>query len=144
MDYYWEIVKRDGGTVKVPPSAVGVIRKRWDEGQPIHLAKETVPAHQITDFRQTSEPYGQPLLEAAAAAFNEPMENPDGSMVVRWVKKAVTQAEWNTYYSRTPAYRKLGADGGMVMVAFRLPVHEIDTGKVGYCSDTEVASLEKS
>jgi hypothetical protein len=143
MENYWEIVVRDGSTVEIVPSAVGVIRKRWDEGKPIHLPNQTIPAHQIVDFRETAKPYGQPLLEAAAQAFNEPMENPDGSTIVRWVKKPVTQRDYTKMYSAIPAYRSLGEDRGMVLVAFRLPIHEIDIQKVSYCTDEEIARLEK-
>jgi hypothetical protein len=88
MENYWEIVVRDGSTVEIVPSAVGVIRKTLGRGQTDTPAQ---PDHSGTsnrkDFRETAKPYGQPLLEAAAQAFDEPMENPDGSTIVRWVKK---------------------------------------------------------
>lgn len=143
MDYYWEIVKRGGETIEVVPSAVEVIRKRWDDGEPIHFKDMTIPAHQIVDFRKTSKPYGQPLIEAAAQAFSEPMITPDGGIRSRWVKKEVTHREYEKEFAGIPSYRKLGNDGGLVQVAFRLPIHEIDTARLDYCSDTEIEHLEK-
>ena len=143
MEYYWEIVKRDGSVVEVTPAAVETIRRRWDEGKAIHTRYETIPAHQIVDFRQTAKPYGTPLLEAVAQAFNEPQFTPDGSVVARWVKKHVTTRDWAKHYSLSPGYKKLADEAGMVVVAFRLAVHDIDTAKVSYCSNDEVESLER-
>lgn len=124
------------------PSAVEVIRRRWDAGEPIHFPDMTIPAHQIVEFRRTSRPYGQPLLDAAAQAFNEEMTNPDGSIVFRWVKKNVTSREYNKSYRGLPAYRRLGEENGMVVVAWRLPVHEIDVRSMSYCDENEINVLQ--
>lgn len=142
MEYYWEIVLKDGTTVDVVPSAVATVRSRWDEKKPIHFEHFSVNPYDIDDFRETSKPHGQPLIEAAAQAFNEEMVNPDGSVVVRWVKKHVTTAEANRLL-QIPSYRKIQDDRGMVVVAFRVPVHEIDTQKVSYCTAEEEAQLTR-
>lgn len=136
-EYYWEIVKKDGTKVDIPPQAVEVVKRRWNEGQPIHTTSESIPANQIKDFRKTSRPHGQPLLEAAAQAFKEPLINPDGSLAVTWVKVVVSPHEYQTYYSKLPAYKKLGKD----MVAFRKPIHEITNE--AYCTEEEIRRLRE-
>jgi hypothetical protein len=91
----------------------------------------------------TSKAFGhQPLLEAAAQAFDEPLINDDGSMICRWVKKQVTNREYNKHYAAVPAYRKLTEQNGLVTVAFFLPIHEADLDKVDYCEDSEVRKLQ--
>lgn len=145
MEYYWEIVHFDGRLIEVVPSAVNIIRKRWDAGEPIHLPTESIAAHQIKDLRQTSKPYGVPLLEAAAQAFKTPQytdgDETNGGIVARWVKKGVTSHEWAKHYSAIPSYKKLSSEGGIVMVAFLQAIHDIDTALVSYCTDEEEAKL---
>ena len=122
--------------------AVETVQRRGDNRQPIHTSNGSIPYTDIMDFRQSSKPYGaQPAIEAAAAAFNEPMETADGSIQARWVKKYVTQREWNKHYAGIPAYRKLGDDRGMVVLAVRLPVHHIDTTVHSFCTEEEEKRL---
>lgn len=145
-EFYHELTEYDGTVHYIPPEAVETVQRRWDAGQPIHLKKSgvSVAPGQIKSFRRGSRPYGeQPLLEAAAQAFNEPVFNEDGSIVCRWVKKAVPQYQYNKYYAALPAYKRLDDDGATVTVALFLPVHQIDVTKLAYCSDDEVRELEK-
>lgn len=144
-DYYWELAQYDGTVTPIPPEAVDAVKRRWDAGQPIHLSKSgiSIPASQIKSFRQSTRPANQPaLLESAAAAFNEPVLNPDGSVVCRWVKKVVPQHQYK-YYGAHAAYKKLAEDGATVTVAMFLPVETIDLNKVDYCSAEETAQLER-
>lgn len=144
MEFYWQIEQFDGTTVDIPPSAVTTIQKRWDDKQPIHLSSGSIPSNQIKAFRITSRQFGgQPLLESAAQAFKEPLITEDGSIAARWVKKQVTQREWNKHYAGISAYRKLDYDQSMVSVAFILPTHQIDMGKLSYCTAEEVQELTR-
>lgn len=143
MEYYWLLETRDGNIVEIPPSAVKTVQRRWDEKLPIHTTNGSIPHTEIKDFRQSSKPHGaQPLMEAAAAAFHEPIVNPDGSIACRWVKKHVSQRDWNKLYAGIPANRKLGDDRGMVVVAVFLPIHEIDTTVHSYCTEEEKKRLQ--
>lgn len=152
MQYFWEIVKRDGSTVEVVPSAVEVVRRRWDAGEPIHFPDMTIPAHQIVDFRRTSKPYGTPLLDAAAQAFKEPkyfdvktsLGYTEEVLEARWVKKPVTNREYHKTYKHIPGYRRIDDEPGMTVIAFKLPVHEIELQKVNYCTDDEIKVLQRS
>ena len=138
MSYYWELITRDGTKYDIPPEKVDIVNRRMAAHDPINLSTATVPFAQIDTFRITERPYNQqPLLDAASRAFNTEQLNEDGSVVSSWVKKAVTQDKWNRYYSPNPAYRRLGDNGGMVEIAFRLPVHEIDVNSVSYLTAEE-------
>lgn len=144
MDFYWEIIEHDGTVTDIPPDSVEVVRRRWKNNEPINLATTSIPANQIKKFQLTGRPYGQqPLLEAAAQAFKDPMYNPDGTVIVQWVKKHVPQREYTKHYGAIPSYRRLDEDRGMIVVAFRLPVHLIDTAKLDYCTPDEVQQLTR-
>ena len=144
MQFVWELVQHDGTTIDIPPSAVDVVKRRMESGEPINTSAMVIPANQIKAFRITERRYGQqPLLEAAAQAFNEPMYTDDGAILAKWVKKPVPQRDYAKLYSAVPAYRKLATDGGMVVVAFILPIHEIDLDKVQECTESEVESLTR-
>lgn len=152
MEYYWELILKDGDIIEVSPPAVPVIQKRISNKDPVNLRTRVIPFSEIKEFRLTSKPFGQqPLLEAAAQAFNEPMyfemETPYGYteqvMEAKWVKKRVTQQEYTTYYGKSPGYQKVGDDNGLVWVGFRLPVHDIDVNRVDYCSPEEEKRLTK-
>lgn len=144
MNYYWELICRDDTRYEIPPEAVEVVKRRMANKDAINLSSATIPYSEIKQFRVTDKRYAQqPLLEAAAHAFNEPMYNQDGSVIAKWVKKNVPQREYNKHYSHIQAYRRLGDTGSMVTVAFFLPVHDIDTNKVDYCTDDEIATLTR-
>lgn len=148
MEYYWELEQFDGTTSRIPPDAVDVIKRRWQEGQPINLTGMSIPANQIKKFAITDQPFtDQLLLEDVAQAFGEPIiasvETPYGYMdeaiQCRWVKKSVTNDKWNRYYSDNPAYKFLEETGGMTVVAFIMPSHL--KGSVDNCSPDEIKIL---
>lgn len=146
-EFYWELVywkenPKDPTKLEVPPSGVEVIKRRWDNGQPIHTAKSgSIPANHISSFTPTGKIFStQPLLDTASQAFNEPQINDDGSIRCKWVKKHVTSDKWNKHYSHT-GYRKLGEESGMVIVAFKQPIHQVNPELVEFCSDEEVHTL---
>lgn len=141
MNYYWEIVQFDGTLTEIPPNAVEVVKRRWDNNQPIHTTTQTIPANQIKSFHQTTKPFGQNLLETAAQAFKEPIYTEDGAIQAKWVKKTVPQKVFQKLYYATPAYKTLQSESGQVTVAFLVAVHDIDTSKVQYCSEEEIRQL---
>lgn len=141
MEYYWEIIRRDEPPILIPPDAVDTVKKRWDAGQPIHTTSGSVPHHQILDFRISTTRYTtQPLLEEVSQAFNEPMVE-DGNVAYKWVKKLVPGRMYQKHYSAIPAYRKLSEQSGMVWIAFKQPVHQIDSMQVDVCTEVEVSHL---
>lgn len=142
--FYWELILKDDTRYEIPPDVVDVVTRKMKAHDPVALSTATVPYSEIKHFRITNKPYGQqPLLEAAAQAFNEPVINEDGSIAAKWVKQLVTQREYARYYAAQPSYRSLGDEAGMVIVAHRLPVHQIDSTKVDYCTDDEISSLTR-
>lgn len=144
MNYYWELITRDGTKYDIPPDKVAIVNRRMEAHDPINLSTATVPFAQIDTFRVTERPFNaQPLLDAAARAFNSEQITDDGSIRASWVKKSVTQDKWNRYYSPNPAYRKLGDSGGMVEIAFRLPVHMIDVNNVSYLTADEEVRITR-
>lgn len=143
MEFFWLLKTRDGKEIMIPPAGVEVVKRRMKDGQPINTRTSSIPAAQIVSFDITDKPFTtQPLLEAAAHAFNEPEYNEDGSIVSRWVKKQVTHDRWNKYYSHHP-YRKLADDGAMMVVAFKLPIHQVDPNVVDYCTTEEIVEINK-
>lgn len=142
-EYYWEIITREGDKITIPPSGVEIVKRRWDAGQPIHTTHRTISAGQIKSFEKTSRLTrpNQLLLEGASQAFNEPLINEDGSIQAKWVKRRITPQEWEKYYAPS-GYRRLADDEGMVVIAFKLAIHDIDSERVDYCSPQEIRKLQ--
>jgi len=147
-EFYWELIQRDGTVIEMPPEAVAVVKRRWEAGQPIHTKHQgSIPPAQIVAFRPTDKLATQtPLLEEVAQAFNEPVvevrENGETVVIVRWVKKRVTQNRWEKFYSPSN-YKRLGEEAGMVTIAWRQPIHQINSLEVQYCTEDEIRQLEK-
>jgi hypothetical protein len=142
-EYYWELVQRDGTTTEVPPDLVDVIKRRMANKEPINTKSAVIPFAQIEHFRKTSKPFNtQPLIEAAAQAFKEAIFNEDGSIQAQWVKKEVTQRDYDKKYVH--GYRVLDKANNMVVIAFRLPTHLIDNSVVSYLSDNEIEKLQNT
>lgn len=138
-EYYWELVQHDGTKLEIPPSGVDVIKRRMASGEPINTRTAVIPVNQIKFFRQTDRLFGsERLLEDVARAFNEPQLTDDGGIVSRWVKLQVTQASWNKTHSHSPNVKRIDEGSGMVTIAFRLPVHQIDLTSLQYCTAEEI------
>lgn len=143
MEYLWEIVERDGTITPIPPTAVELVQRRWDAGQAIHTEQRSIPAHQIKSFSRSNRPYSRvPLLEAAAGAFNMPLESEVG-IICRWVKKSVTQQQYNKFNSHIPAYHWLSEGGGLVSIGFMCPAHLVEKQSVEYCTEDEIVILTR-
>lgn len=143
MEFYWEIVQRDGSVTLVPPKSVEVVKRLMAHRQAIPTKFATIPYANIEVFRQTDKLYtDQRLLEDVSRAFREPEIAEDGSMMARWVKKYVSHEKWSKHYS-TIGYKYLGDQNGMAVIAFRVPIHLVDTDKVMFCTEEEVEKLEK-
>jgi hypothetical protein len=143
VEYYWELILRDGTKYEIPPAAVGTVNKRMGSKEPIFINTATIPFAQVEHFRQTDKVFGQPLLDAVAQAFKEPVIT-DNGIQARWVKKRVTQRDFNKKFAALPAYRKLEEGNGMVTIAFRLATHDINVNTVDYCTDEEALTLTQS
>lgn len=146
--YYWELrygkFPEPVKSLMIPPASAENVKKRWDNGQPIHTSNGSVQASEIKSFEPTDKLFTtHPLLEEVARAFNEPMINEDGEVKSRWVKKNVTQDKWNRFFSVSPGYKLLGESFGMMTIAFRVPVHLIDVNKTTPCTLEEVNRLTK-
>lgn len=145
MEWYWNLVLKDGTSIEIPPSFVPVVQKRMANKDAINLKTRSIPYSEIKGFEQSEKPFSQqPLLSEVAQAFNEPVVNPDGSIACQWVKKHVTQDRWNKYYSASGSYKKLGDEGGMVIMAWFQPIHSIDVNKMTICNETETQTLERT
>lgn len=144
MEYYWELVLKDGTTVLIPPQGVVKVNKHLQERTPIVTRSQTIMANDVQTFRVTNKAVNPvPLLESAAQAFSSAEYNEDGSIVSRWVKKNVTHREYSSNYSKLPGYHRVGDDASQVWVAMLLPVHMIEPQNIWYCSDEEVERLER-
>jgi hypothetical protein len=140
--YYWEIVDYEGNVTYIPPDAVEKVRKKREAGLPIQTTSGDITPNQIKHFRVSNRPYNQvPLLEAVSEAFNEPLLNEDGSIVYRWVKKLVPSRLYQKHYSALPSYHSLGEQNGMAWIAFKQPVHQVNTNEVEYCTEDEIKRL---
>lgn len=151
MKFYWELVQFDDTVSLIPPDSVEVVKRRWADGQPIHLETMSIPANQIKKFTISEKPYSnQKLLEGVAQAFDEPILDKretawgytDETIRCRWVKKTVTNDKWIRFYSNIPGYKFLREDMGMTVVGFKLPVHM--RSAVDNCSEDEVKILTSS
>lgn len=143
MSYYWELEQHDGTIVHIPPQAVEIVKRRIDENKPINTTQAVIPINQIRSFRKSSKPYNsERLLEEASRVFNEPVISVNGEALYRWVKMRTTRRKWDSYYSKIGSYKLLGDDEGLVIIAFRLPIHVIDTNTVEYCDEDEVSRLD--
>jgi len=129
-DYYWFIELYSGEIIKVKPEPINInrIQKMLSSQQgAITTPTRSIIVKDIKDFRISEERYtDQKLLEETAQAFDEPVLNPDGSVICRWVKKSVPRRRWDTYY-RFQSSCKLLYDGeSFVVIAFFIPVHQIN------------------
>jgi hypothetical protein len=141
-NYEWELVTKDGRKFSVPPDKAQVVKRRWDAKEPIHFANESINYHDIERFNKTTKaPTTVPLLQSAAAAFGEPMLEGD-SIKWHWVKMDVSQREYSKFYSQAPGYKSLDGQNGMVTVAFRQPLHQIDPYKTEVCTQDEITRLQ--
>lgn len=157
LEFYYELkygAWNDLKSVYVAPASVGVVQKRWDNGDPIHIpGRGSIPANQIRSFEVTGKVYGgtQKLLEDAAQAFGEPLYvevdlgkgRTETQIQAKWVKKAVTTDQWQRHFSSIPGYNLLREESGMTLIAFRLPVHAIDSSRVQECTIDEVKQLTR-
>lgn len=141
--YMWELVQHDGTTLDIPPDLVEVVKRRMGNKEAINTKTMVIPFNQIKFFRQTSRPFStQPLLEEVAQVFHEPLMGDNNSIQSRWVKKHVTHGEYAKKYSF--GYKRLEDEGGMIVVAFKLPTHLIDVSQTPYLTDEEMRKINNN
>lgn len=146
MNYYWRLTYgdyKDPKEVLIPPASVDQVKRKMDNGEPIHITGGSIPANQIRDFEITDKLFTtQHLLEGAAQAFHEPIITENGDIAVKWVKKSMPQRLYAKLYNAIPAYRVLSNDGGLVTVAFRVGTHDINFNTVTECTPEEILQLQ--
>lgn len=144
MEFFWELGTQDDSTYQIPPEAVDKVKAWMATKDAVLLKSAVIPYAQIKYFRPTSRAYSSvPLIEAAAQAFKEPIVRGDSAVDAKWVKKAVTQREYNTYYSKIPSYYKLAEDSVGIWVCFLLATHDINPGLLQECTPDEAATLNQ-
>lgn len=142
MDYYWILEQRDGTKNYIPPEAVPIVKRRWENKLPINLDVGSIAPSQIVKFEKSDRPFtDQQLLEDVAQAFKEPIYNDDDSIQTTWVKTNVTRAKWDKHFSSIPGYRKLGDTGGLITIAFRVATHEVNRETTTPCTNDEIERL---
>jgi hypothetical protein len=140
---YWHLILYDGETVPVKPENVAYVQKCISKKEHINTPTRTVMIGNIKDFVPTDIPVVDKkqltsgIEEDAARAFDEYLENPDGSVICKAVKKVVPHRKWDTFYSHNPAYRLLQQAEGGVWVGFMLPVHAM-TDELSECTPAEI------
>jgi hypothetical protein len=150
-EYFWELKLRDGTKIPIPPEFVGVVKRKMEAKEPITTSRSVIPFAQVDGFDKTAKKRtDNKLLEDVAVAFKEPLvrtrEFADGTndeaVSVKWVKKQVSQREWDTYYSKG-SYKRLNSEAGIVIVAMLVPTHLVDTSRMEYCTSVELTELTK-
>lgn len=143
-DYYWRLTLRDGREVDIPPKYVDIVKRKMDDREPIHTTSGSIPFSSIDSFDRTSRRFTDTaLLEGAAQAFKEPLFTESGGVAARWVKKVVSQHEYDRKYSKSPQYRRLQDNDGMVVIAFVIPTHLFNKSLMEYCTEEEERTLER-
>lgn len=146
MEYYWEIELWDKEIIKVKPDAekIKYIQELLAKGEGmLTTPTRSISVKNIKDFHVSDEVYtDQKLLEGASQAFNEPIETPEG-IESRMVKKSVPRRRYDTHFRHISAYRVLEEGDNSVVLAFKLPTHQIDHTRVQELSPTEEFRLAK-
>lgn len=147
MEYYWQITLYDGTTLQVPPASVAAVKEKIAKGQPIVTAHMAFHPNQIRMFAMTDKRYMTSKMltvggEIGRVRIDEPMVGPNGGVVCEWVKKDIAQTRWNSWFSKSSSYRKLGESGGLVTMAYLIPSHQIDLNYVQPCTPAEIAVLD--
>ena len=143
MEYYWDLKLKDGTSIQIAPSKAEIVKTQMKSRGTISTQQREILFSEIESFMMSSNRYmpEQNALSAVAQAFNEPIMTEDG-IKSAWVKKDVTRTNYDKHYSKVESYKTLN-QGSMVTIAFRMPIHLIDTNKLDYCNEYEVRSLEK-
>lgn len=144
---YWHLELWDKEIIKIAPKGDNVINIQNELKKPqgtIVMPDRVINIKNIKEFRLSDEHYtDQKLLEETSLVFNDPQLNKDGSVKSRYVKKGVPRRKWDTFYRYNSAYKMLGEDGNYVMIAFIVPVHQIDHSKVQELTPNDLMSLSK-
>lgn len=144
---YWHIELYSGEIIKVSPDVEKIARIQKliaSQTGAITTPTRSIIVKDIKDFRLSDEPYtDQKLLEDGAQAFKQALFDDTGSVVSRWVKKSVPRRRYETFYRFNSAYKVLIQDERFVVVAFRLPVHQIDNAIVQELNPIETGRVNK-
>lgn len=146
QEFYWHIELYSGEIIKVKPdvapSVQNMIKKQAGS---ITTPTRSIIIKDIKDFRLSDEIYTtQKLLaDESAAAFNEPVYTKENGIKACWVKKSVPRRKWDNHYRFIPAYNMLSESEAFIVVAFKLPVHQVDPHRVQKLGRFEASQLEQ-
>jgi hypothetical protein len=147
-NYYWDLYLKDGRVIPIPPLGVEVVRRKLDGREVINTSNGSIPFSEVKTFEKSSrKKIDVKMIEEVAAAFGEPVYTrlEDGTEAIKskWVKKLVPTLEYAKSYQKHLSYKRLAEEGGMVWIAFVLPVHLIDHNKHVELTPIEVKGLTK-
>lgn len=139
----WVMPLKDGTVVKIPSDKMANINKKIANRESINIADRTILFTDIASGPKlyVPEPLEPDVVEGAAKAFNSPIVNEYGEVVCVWVKETVSANRWNKYYSQFSCYYKLGNSYDNVVIAYRIPVHNLLVS-AEKCNPSEVQTLE--
>lgn len=139
-EYYWALTLKDKTSIDIPPAMVPVVKRKITNRESINMRTRAVLYAEIESFVKTSKVYTeQALVEAASQAFREPLINEDGSIQAKWVKRSVTASD----AARMPHYKRLPDEDGMIVVAYRLPTHQIGV-ECTPLTESEIAQVQNN
>lgn len=144
MQNYWHLELWDKEVIKVRPDAdkIKFIQAILAKGEGmITTPTRSINVKDVKGFQVSDEVYtDQKMIEGIAKAFNEPILTEYG-VKSKWVKKSVPRRRWDSHYRFIPAYKMLVENDSYVVIAFKVPVHQINPLNVEELSPREILSL---
>lgn len=145
---YWLIETWSGEIIQIGPKSSLLIKQRIIECRDIDLGNRIIAYKNIKDFRESDKVWiDKKQLDTSQAAvdslsiFNIPEYDNNGSIICKWVRKAVPRREWEAYYAPLN-YRLINQSDGQMLIAFKLPTNMISQA-VSLCSNDEIEYLER-
>lgn len=137
-DYVWDLHVRDGRVIPFAPNSVEAVKDKLQNGESVG----SIPADDVVRFERTDRRFTDyTLQEETARLLKEPLMSHDNRVKARWVKKEVSQSEYDKYYGKSMAYRYLDNSADGVMIAMTVPAHMVDLERVQYCTPDEEEKL---
>lgn len=142
MEFYWHLIKWDNEIILVKPQNAEYVQSLLSKGDGfIRTPDRSIAVKDIKDFVVSGESYtDQKVIDGALQAFNNPVINEDGSIKSVWVKRGVSQREFEKKFSYG-SYKILSSLNGYIMMAYKIPIHLMNNEVVEECSPQEVLRM---
>lgn len=159
---YWHEVKRYGEPpIRVTEKEAAIISKAWDDPSVDRvdiprrgkIATKSISAIEPTTIRIEEKNIYLMADNALKEQKKTPKLAPDfeehgisypGGVITNWYKKQIGDREWESYYSKLPAYRRIDDVDKNIWVAVLLPETGEDKPKyLTPCTKQEVAQFER-